>query len=350
MEPVRLGVIGCGVIGPSHLQLAAGCEAVKVVAVADLIVDRARSVAERFAVPSYYSSDAELLQDARVEAVVLAMPVIARTPVAYRALTLGKHVLLEKPVAANAAEVEKMMALRGDRVVACCSPRLAFTGHAEAAARCVESGALGHIRVVRFRAILGAPPAPNENPPPWRQSMKQNGGGILVNWSCYDLDYLMHILGWQVKPKSVMAKWWPVAEKMSRYVAPGSDADSHFIALVECEDGIVLSMERAEFTSASTDQAWEIIGTDGALHLPMRPQAGKPNAVVLDRFVAGTGVVSETIWKEGDGDSGGNVLSDFILAIREGRQPRTNLERALVMQKITDAIYRSSATGTCIQM
>jgi predicted dehydrogenase len=180
--------------------------------------------------------------------------------------------------------------------------------------------------------------------------MKQNGGGILVNWSCYDLDYLMQILGWQVKPKCVMARWWPAAEKMSKYVAPGSDADSHFIALVQCEDGIVLSMERAEFTSASTDQAWEIIGTDGSLHLPMRPQAGKPDAVVLDRFVPGQGVVSETIWQEGDGDSRGNVLGDFILAIREGRQPRTNLERALVMQKITDAIYKSSATGASVPL
>ena len=38
MEPVRLGVIGCGVIGPSHLKLAAECEAAEVVAVADLVV------------------------------------------------------------------------------------------------------------------------------------------------------------------------------------------------------------------------------------------------------------------------------------------------------------------------
>jgi len=348
MEPVRLGVIGCGVIGPSHLKLAATCDAVEVVAVADLIVDRARQVAERFAVPCHYPGDTELLADDRIEAVVLAMPAGDRTPVAFKALERGKHVLLEKPVASTTAEVEKMMTLRGDRVVACCSPRMTFTGHAQAAMECVASGALGKIRMVRFRAILGAPADPNPSPPPWRESMARNGGGILVNWSCYDLDYLMSITNWQLKPKSMLAKWWPVAPKMSAYAASGSDADAHFIALVTCEDDIVLSMERAEFASATANQAWEIIGTDATLHAPMLSRKDEPHAVVLDRFVPGQGIISETIWEAGQGEPGNDVITDFVNAIRQGREPRTNLERALVMQKLTDAIYASSKTDASV--
>jgi len=131
-----------------------------------------------------YTNDEELLADERIEAVVLAMPVQDRTPIAFKALECGKHVLIEKPIAGKAEDVRKMMALQGDRVVACCSPRKFFTGHAQAAAACVASGALGKIRMVRFRAILGASADPNPNPPPWRESMARNGGGILVNWSC----------------------------------------------------------------------------------------------------------------------------------------------------------------------
>ncbi|MBI1925541.1 Gfo/Idh/MocA family oxidoreductase [Candidatus Poribacteria bacterium] len=351
MDPIRLGIIGCGVIGSHHVTSAATSPVAELVAVADAIEERARAAATKFNVPSYYNNADDLLNDERVEAVALAMPAGVRTPIAFKALEKGKHVILEKPAASHASEIEKMIALRGDRVVACCSPRNAFSGHAEAAAKCVASGALGKIRIVRVRAILATPPNPSENPPPWRQSMKQNGGGILANWSCYDLDYLMQITGWQLRPRVVLAKWWPVAEKMSAYVATGSDADSHYIAFILCEDDIVLSMERAEFSSATTDQVWEIIGTEGTLHLPMQPQKGKPNAVILDQFVPGEGVVSKALWEEGQGGGpSGGILEDFVHAIREHRQPKTNLERALVMQKITDAIYASTRSGGAVSI
>lgn len=369
MKPVKLGIIGCGVISnAAHLPDATKSPLVELVAVADLIEERVKAAAEKYNVPTAYKSGDELLKDSNIEAVVLAMPVRERTPLAFKALEKGKHVLLEKPVARNVGEVERMMALRGDRVVAVCSPRYAFSAHAEAAAECVASGVLGKIRVARVRAILGVSEPPKNDPPPWRQNMEMNGGGILVNWSCYDLDYLMSITHWRLRPRLVTARWWPIAPKLSANVAAGSDADSHYIAFIMCEGGIVLSMERAEFASTVTDQAWEIIGTEATLRLPMRPQKVKPNAVMLDRADPGKGVVSEPIWEEGQSDKpGGNVqafgkglsekgktgasapvMEDFVLAIREGREPKTNLERALVMQKITDAIYASAERGEAI--
>jgi predicted dehydrogenase len=276
------------------------------------------------------------------------LPTGDRTPVAYRALKRGKHVLLEKPVASKASEVKKMMALRKDRVIGCCSSRYTFTPHAEAAAKCVASGVLGKIRVVRVRAILFAAPSPMDNPPAWRQSMALNGGGILVNWSCYDLNYLMHITNWQLRPRAVMAKWWPVASKMSAYAAAGSDADAHYMAHILCDEDRVLSMERAEMASASLEQAWEIIGTEGSLHMPMVPTKDKPQEVILDRFVPGKGVVSESIWSAQNSEPTGDVISDFVRAIQEGGETRTSLERALTMQQITDAIYASAAKGKSV--
>ena len=350
MEPIRLGIVGCGVIGEHHMKLAAEPGRVEVVAVADMVEDRARGMAEKFGISSCYDNDEDLLHDDRVEAVILAMPTGVRLPVACKALKLGKHILLEKPVAMNVKEVEQIMALRGDRVVACCSSRKVFTGHAEAAGKCVASGALGQIRLVRVRAIHPAPEEPWSNLPPWRQSMEQNGGGILVNWSSYDLDYLMNITGWELRPRVVLARWWPVADQMSGYVAPDSDADSHYTAFILCEDDIVLDMERGEFSSARIDQAWEIIGTEGSLHLPMVSQKGNPDAVILDKFIPGEGVVSETIWEKNQGNPDDNVIEDFARAIQEGGHPKTNLERALVMQKITDAIYASAESGACVSI
>ena len=350
MEPTKLGIIGCGVISGHHLDMAAKLPDVEVVAVADLIEERAKAAAEKYNVGTHYLNDEDLLNDDRIEAVVLAMPVFDRTPVAYKALERGKHVFIEKPIAANVADVEKMMARRGDRVVLCGSCRMGLTGHAAAAKKCVESGALGKIRLVRTRAVHAAAAKPNDNPPLWRENMKLNGGGILVNWSCYEIDYMMHILGWELKPKTVLANWWPVADKMAAYAGPGADADAHVAAFIQCEDDISFLLERAEFSSATTDQAWEIIGTEGTLHLPLIPPDGKPNEVILDKFVPGEGVVSETIWEEKDGGQTDTDMGNFIRAIREGSEIATDLDRSLVLQKITDAIYASATSGTSVSI
>ncbi|MDE0840292.1 MAG: hypothetical protein OSB41_14735, partial [Kiritimatiellae bacterium] len=136
----------------------------------------------------------------------------------------------------------------------------------------------------------------------------------------------------------------------SAYAAPGSDADAHFAAHIQCEDDIAFVLERAEFSSIRTDEAWEIIGTEGTLHLPMIPPQGKPNEVILDTFVPGKGVVSETIWKETDGGETDNDMDNFMRAIREGSQPATGLERALRMQKMTDAIYASAKSGASVSI
>ncbi|MFO7870493.1 MAG: Gfo/Idh/MocA family oxidoreductase [Kiritimatiellia bacterium] len=348
MEPVKLGIIGCGVIAQKHLQAAADMPQAEIAAVADVRADRAETAARKFGAVSWYDSAEKLLEDPAVEAVILALPTGVRTPLVYETLRLGKHALIEKPIASSADEVEKILKLRGDRVAACSSSRMAFLPHAAAAEECAASGVLGDLRVVRIRAIEPAGPDPSNPPPPWRESMAQNGGGILVNWSCYDLDYLMHVTHWQLKPREVLAQWWPVGGKMTAYAAPGSDADSHYIALIRCEGGIALSMERAEFSSASLDRAWEITGTDSTLHMPMRPQEGRPNAVVLDRFVPGEGVISEVIWEEGQGNAEGNVTTDFVNAILNGTSPKTSLEKALLLQKITDGIYASADTGKSV--
>jgi len=64
--------------------------------------------------------------------------------------------------------------------------------------------------------------------------------------------------------------------------------------------------------------------------------------------------VSEAIWEEGeerrDRGASDDVLEDFARAVREHRPPKTTLEKALVMQKITDAIYASAESGRSISI
>jgi predicted dehydrogenase len=318
------------------------------VAVADLSEERGRAAAERFGAPKVYRDGLDLIADPEIEAVVLAFPAVGRTELGLAALRAGKHLLTEKPVAMNAEVVRRLIAARGDRVAACCSSRFRFTEPAQAAAEFIATGALGEVRVARLRNLVPGGKPPEKAPPVWRLRRDLNGGGILMNWGCYDLDYLLGLLGWSLRPQTVLAQTWTVPPAFAYSADPSSDAETHVTALVRCAGGEVIVYERSEMTAATGQNAWEITGTGGTLRLAMLP--GKGVSLLFDEAVTGQGVVTRTVWA---GDADGSVTSrgpvdDLAGAIREGRPPKTPLEQALTVQAISDAVYRSAETGQAV--
>jgi UDP-N-acetyl-2-amino-2-deoxyglucuronate dehydrogenase len=347
MEPVKLGVVGCGVIGPSHLKVAATSPLLETVAVADRVEERVRKAAEEFSVPKTYSEGADLVTDPDVQLVVLAFPAQGRTELGLHAFANGKHVLTEKPVAMNADEVKQMIAAQGSLKAACCSSRFRFMEGARVA---TEFIALGDLRVVRCRHLIPCGEKPDTPRPEWRLKKELNAGGILCNWGCYDLDYLLGITGWRLKPKTVFAQTWTIPPQFESHIAPGSNAETYYTALVRCEGGTIIQIERGEYMPAQGDEAWQIVGTKGSLKLRMI--AGDPKQIIHDDTSTEQGTVSKVLW-EGDESGGATAaapVTDLAEAIREDREPSTSLERALVVQQITDAVYASAERGVSVDI
>jgi predicted dehydrogenase len=347
MQQVRLGIIGCGVIGEFHLKAAAAAPHIRVTALADLRAESARQKAREFAVSKSYANGSALLNDPEVDAVVLALPTVARFDLAMEALRLGKHVLLEKPPAMNADQLRQMMKVRGDRVVASCSARYSFLESTRVATEAVHSGALGEIRVVHCRSLQPAGGKPQSPPPAWRLSRQLNGGGLFVNWGSYDLDYLLGICGWRLRPQQVFAQTWSPAPELRDHVAPGSDAETHIAAMIRCQDGAVIHYERGELVSCARTDSWQIEGSKASLRLHMT--TSKNNRVILDK-IEPVGVHTSVLWEgdESDQTVHAGPVTDFATAIQTGEQPRTNLERALVLQSIFDAAYQSADSGQAV--
>jgi len=350
MEPVKLGVIGCGVIGKRDLQDAAASDTLEVVAAADLRVS-CREWAKEKGVPRVYEDGRDLIEeDPEAEAVLIAFPASTRTAMGLRAFARGKHVLTEKPAALNAREVQTLLAAKGDLVGACLSSRVRMCESARVATELVASGALGPIRRIHVRVFVAGGPESDRVPPPWRESFCMNAGGILTNWSCYDLDYVLGIAGWAFEPKAVLGQWWPCVPQFRGHVAPESDADSFFTAMALGRDGSVLTLERGEFMPAAPEAAWQIIGTKGSLTLGM--SNAESRQIIHHDSTTHDGVVSTVVWEGKDPEPSGNrlVIEDFARAIREGQAPATGLEQALTMMKITDAIYASAACGAAVDV
>src|SRR5258708_33340433 len=108
-ERLRCGVIGTGAIGLEHLNCFLQCPRGSAVAIAENNPARAKEAAERFKIPRSYSDYRELLDQADIDAVTIALPNHLHAAVAIEALKARKHVLIEKPMAMNAKEASKII-------------------------------------------------------------------------------------------------------------------------------------------------------------------------------------------------------------------------------------------------
>ena len=148
---MKVAILGCGAIAKAHIEPLKRLD-VEVVAVCDPDEEASAGVAARFGIPRRYSEAAELLDRERPDVVHVIAPPQAHRDLAVQAMEAGCHVLVEKPMAVNAAEAEEMIeaARRCDKTLGVCHTMLfdpAVTRVRELAA----SGELGEVTGVETR-------------------------------------------------------------------------------------------------------------------------------------------------------------------------------------------------------
>ena len=341
---MRIALIGCGAVGKVHLREALATAGCTVVAVCDVDRDAAEALARDNGIPRAIADAEALLVDPQIDGLILALPTALRRDLAARALQAGKHLLLEKPMGLDATDIEKLLAVRGDRTVACCSGRMSLMTHAARARAAIADGALGALRTIHCWATTPVGARPTSPPPAWRVSHALNGGGILMNWGIYDLDLLFSLTGWRLRPVAVSAQTWGIAPGLDDRVAPGSDAETHLAATVRFACGARLVYERGEFTATPARQEWQLLGDRGALRLHLH-DATAP--VWLDRADPDTGVHSEILHHDPASTEHfmTGPVADWVRARESGHAPQTGLPEALTLARLTDAIYRSARSG-----
>ncbi len=108
---INIGIIGAGYWGPNLVRNFNAQPDCTVAAVADAKTDRREFIKGQYPAVDVISDGFALIDDTGVDAVVIATPVGMHFDLARRALTAGKHVLLEKPMTASAAEARELIEL-----------------------------------------------------------------------------------------------------------------------------------------------------------------------------------------------------------------------------------------------
>ena len=145
-EILRAVVIGCGKIVESHILSIRKTRHIKLVAVCDVNETLVRQTAKRFNISTYYNDFSELLSKERVDVVHITTPPQTHLALSTQAMEAGCHVLVEKPMALNLSEADRMIeAARINGVSLCVTHNMLFGPMIIKAKSMIKRGVIGDI-------------------------------------------------------------------------------------------------------------------------------------------------------------------------------------------------------------
>ena len=196
MNKVKLGVIGCGTMGGMHISYFDKVTGLKLTALADTDPKTLKSVAEGHDVQTF-DNGYDLIDNAGVDAVLIATPHYDHPRLAIAGLKKGLHVLVEKPVAVTAKAADEMNEVakaHPDRVFAAMfqqrtNPEWRYVKKA------VEEGRLGEMMRVNWTITSWFRTQAYYNSGGWRATWEGEGGGVLLNQCPHNLDLFQWFVG-----------------------------------------------------------------------------------------------------------------------------------------------------------
>jgi UDP-N-acetyl-2-amino-2-deoxyglucuronate dehydrogenase len=341
MNPMRIAIVGAGAIAQRNALEAAQSGAATIAGVYDINVKVARDMARQLGTSLFSSYDA-VLESRAVDAVLLSTPHHVHRSMTVDAASMGKHVLVEKPLATTLSDAEAMIdACRKAGVGLTVNYSFRYLSRIRKARQLVEEGALGDITGVQLIAHqfkdrgywLGAR---SNSPDDWRASREKCGGGFLIMTVCHNIDYLYYITG--LKGTRVYSEWATLA-------SPGNVEDIISISS-RWGDRAVGSLSASSIMRGADCAEERIWGTNGTMVLEgdslsfwsTRPIDGKRPGK-MHRYKN----LPKVNWT-------GEWIREFVASVREGREPAVSGREGWENLAFILSAYRSMEIGKPIDV
>lgn len=194
LSKVRIGIIGLGGMGTNHANAIFSGQ----VPGAELtaISDQDSSKSANFPDAHFFGSGEELITSGTVDAVIIATPHYAHTPLGIAALEAGLHVLVEKPISVHKADAERLLAAHKNRhQVFSAMFNVRSEPSYQKVRDLVRRGELGKIRRVNWIITTWFRTRIYYASGDWRATWAGEGGGVLLNQCPHNLDLYQWIFG-----------------------------------------------------------------------------------------------------------------------------------------------------------
>jgi myo-inositol 2-dehydrogenase/D-chiro-inositol 1-dehydrogenase len=191
-KTINVGVIGAGRIGRVHAEnLAYRIPGVKLVAVADVMVDAAKKLAAELGIPAAYQDHRTVMQDPQVDVVVVCSSTDTHAQMIEEAAAAGKHIFCEKPIALDLPKIDHaLQAVDKAGVKLQVGFNRRFDPSFKRVRDLVATGELGAPHILRITSRDPAPPP---------ISYVKVSGGIFLDMAIHDFDMARYLMGSEVE-------------------------------------------------------------------------------------------------------------------------------------------------------
>lgn len=319
-RPLRIGILGAANIAPMALiRPARQVPEVCVTAVAARDIERARKFAKRHSIERVHASYDALIDDPDLDVIYNPLPNGLHAEWSIRAMQAGKDVLCEKPLAANAAEAERMVATaqqHGRRLVEAFHYR--YHPLVARMREVIDSGALGQVRHIEAHFCI---------PIIKGSDIRYNydlAGGATMDTGCYTI----HLI------RTLAAAEPEVVGAVARLLHP--KVDRHMEADLRFADGRTARLTCALWSSSILRMSASVAGDAGRLDVfnPIAPQ-------FYNRLRVTSGGTSSRERVRGDA-SYTHQLRAVAAALRSGDALPTEGEDSIANMRVIDAVYRAA--------
>lgn len=330
------GIIGCGTIAPVFADAIAQLDNARLVAVSDVVEERARAFAARYGA-SWHTDYGDLFRRDDVHIVCVLTWSGKHADVGVAAALAGKHVITTKPVDVTLPKIDRLITTcRDQRVKLAAIHQMRSFDSFVRAKRAIDEGRLGRIHFGNV-FIPWCRTQEYYDSAEWRGTWQWDGGGCLMNQGIHCVDLLQWLVG-------------PVAEVQAYAdtLAHRIEVEDAAVAALRFESGALGVIMGSSAVYRGLPSRIEVLGATGNVVVEgediIRWQVGEEEEIAA----LGGSTLGATDPQAGLADAvAGHVeqIGDFLRAIEEDRPPFVSGEEARKSVAIVLAIYESARTG-----
>lgn len=345
MAEKKIAIIGYGGMGEQHAKLIRESGVFKISGTYDIKPERNQGAMA--AGLEVYPSIQAILEDPTLDLVLIATPNDSHKPLAIDSLRAGKHVICEKPVALNAAELEDILAVEQET-------GKTFVVHQNrrwdedflSVKKIMDDQLIGDIYRIETR-VFGSRGIPGD----WR-ALQKNGGGMVLDWGIHLLDRVMTLV-----PGKIESVYCTLSKVLH------AECDDGFTLHLNYESGVVVVVEVGT-NNFITLPKWYVLGTAGTAVIEDWAMNGKLTILTTyeDKdakpIVAGAGL-TKTMAPRTDGSVVDRPLpriqtdvTDYYRNVDralDGKEPLlVQNSQVLRVMRVIDAAFKSARIGQVV--
>lgn len=346
MEPVSVGLVGCGNISDIYFRNGALFNSIDIVACADIVPERAAASAAQYAIPKACPVE-DVLADPGIELVLNLTIPKAHAPVGIAALGAGKSVYTEKPLAVTRDEGTRMLALAREKGVLLGAAPDTFLGAGlQTCRKLIDDGWIGEpVSATAFMQCHG-----HEHWHPDPDFYYQPGGGPMFDMGPYYLTALISLMGPITRVAGLTRAAFP--ERLITSEARFGEfiqvnTATHIAGVLEFSGGAIATMVMSFDVWGHHMPCIEIHGTEGSLSVPDPNGFGGVVQVCRPRTREWEPVPLTHPYAE---NARGLGAADMACALRTGRRHRANDALAYHVLDVMYAFTDSNNSGASVRI